>query len=201
MSEAVAIAAAFELPPGRYPEADTVDLFRRVLRGLDGQRSGVRPQEIDGLLTCPSGGVAGFDPYVHEKLISELGIRPALAETVNLGGADLRLDGRSRRDRDPGRAGERGHLHRRGQVHEAQRGRGGADGQSHQRQLAGDALRHLHSRALCPHRQPVHGRARGYRQQTSRGLRWPSANGPCSIRRRACTRRGRSRSATCWPRA
>ncbi len=65
MSEPVAIAAAFELPPGRYPESDTVDLFRRVLRGLMDNCPAVRPQEIDGILTCPSGGVAGFDPYVH----------------------------------------------------------------------------------------------------------------------------------------
>lgn len=86
MSEDVAIAAAFELPPGRYPESDCVDLFRHVLRGLMATCP-VRPQDIDGLLTCPSGGVAGFDPYVHEKLISELGIRPAIAEVINLGGA------------------------------------------------------------------------------------------------------------------
>jgi acetyl-CoA acetyltransferase len=86
MSKDVAIAAAFELPPGRYPDSDTVDLFRRVLRGLM-DTCPAKPQDIDGLLTCPSGGVAGFDPYVHEKLISELGIRPDLAETVNLGGA------------------------------------------------------------------------------------------------------------------
>ncbi|MGE3690116.1 MAG: thiolase family protein [Novosphingobium sp.] len=86
MSEPVAIAAAFELPPGRYPDQDCVGLFRQVLKGLIGQCP-IRPQDIDGLLTCPSGGVAGFDPYVHEKLISELGIRPAMAEVMNLGGA------------------------------------------------------------------------------------------------------------------
>lgn len=86
MSEDVAIAAAFELPPGRYPESGCFDLFRQVLKGLIAQCP-VKPQDIDGLLACPSGGVAGFDPYVHEKLISELGIRPAMAEVVNLGGA------------------------------------------------------------------------------------------------------------------
>lgn len=82
----VAIAGAFELPPGRYPESDTLDLFRRTLKGLMASLP-IGPQDIDGFLTCPSGGVAGFDPYVHEALISELGIQVAFAETMNLGGA------------------------------------------------------------------------------------------------------------------
>lgn len=86
MTEPVAIAAAFELPPGRYPQCEPFDLFRRVLAGLIASCP-AKPQDIDGLLTSPCGGVAGFDPYVHERLVSELGVRPALAETVNLGGA------------------------------------------------------------------------------------------------------------------
>ena len=84
--ENVAIAAAYELRPGRYPECDTFDLLRMVLRGLI-DASPAMPHQIDGLLTAPSGGVAGFDPYVHERLISQLGIRVRFAETVNLGGA------------------------------------------------------------------------------------------------------------------
>jgi acetyl-CoA acetyltransferase len=82
----VAIAGAFELPPGRYPQSSTLDLFRHALKGLISTVD-VAPSDIDGFLTCPSGGVAGFDPYVHEALISELGIRVAFAETMNLGGA------------------------------------------------------------------------------------------------------------------
>lgn len=85
-SSDIAIAAAFELAPGRYPSSDTLDLFRQALGGVIGSID-IRPEDIDGLLTSPSGGVAGFDPYVHERLIAELGIRPTFAETMNLGGA------------------------------------------------------------------------------------------------------------------
>lgn len=85
MSEAVAIAGAFELPPGRYSE-DDVALFRKVLQGAM-QSWPVRPQDVDGLLTSPCGGIAGYDTYIHNHLISELGLRPTFAETLNLGGA------------------------------------------------------------------------------------------------------------------
>lgn len=86
MSEQVAIAAAYELPPGRYPDRDAFGMFRAVLHGLLAS-SPAKPQAIDGLLTSPCGGVAGFDPYVHERLVSELGLKVRFAETLNLGGA------------------------------------------------------------------------------------------------------------------
>lgn len=86
MADSVAIAAAFEMPPGRYPDFDPSALFRHVLRGLI-TSCPIRPTDVDGILTSPAGGVAGFDPYFHEKLVSELGIRPRFAETLNLGGA------------------------------------------------------------------------------------------------------------------
>jgi acetyl-CoA acetyltransferase len=86
LAESVAIACAFEMPPGRYPELGTEDLFRTVLRGALSSWP-IKPQDVDGLLTHPSGTVAGWDIYFHDTLISELGIRPNFVETLNLGGA------------------------------------------------------------------------------------------------------------------
>lgn len=85
MSESIAIACAYELTPGRYP-TDDVGLFREVLKGA--LRSWpIRPGDVDGVLTHPSGGIAGYDPYIHDRLVSELGLTPAFVETLNLGGA------------------------------------------------------------------------------------------------------------------
>ena len=85
MSEPIAIAGAYELSPGRYP-GDDVALYRRVLQGAL-QRWPIRPRDVDGLLTHPSGGIAGYDPYIHTGLIAELGLQPTFVETLNLGGA------------------------------------------------------------------------------------------------------------------
>lgn len=87
MDEPVTIAGAYELAPGRYPDLDSLGLFREVLKGA--MRSWpVGPNDIDGLLTSPSGGSSGgVDTYVHDKLISELGMRPRFVETMNIGGA------------------------------------------------------------------------------------------------------------------
>jgi acetyl-CoA acetyltransferase len=75
------------MPPGRYPDLGPFDMFREVLRGAFAEWK-IRPQLVDGLLTSPAGQSAGqTDVYVHDKLISELGIRPTFAETINLGGA------------------------------------------------------------------------------------------------------------------
>jgi acetyl-CoA acetyltransferase len=38
-------------------------------------------------MTSPCGGIAGYDTYIHDQLISELGLQPSFAETINLGGA------------------------------------------------------------------------------------------------------------------
>ena len=82
-----AIAATYEMKPGRYPELDPFDMFREVLMGaIDSW--GIRPSDVDGLLTAPAGQSAGAtDTYVHDKLVSELAIHPRFAETMCLGGA------------------------------------------------------------------------------------------------------------------
>jgi acetyl-CoA acetyltransferase len=86
LTESVTIAAAYEMPPGRYQELSTEDLFRRVLKGALSSWP-IKPQDVDGLLTHPSGTIAGYDIYFHDRLVSELGIRPNFLETLNIGGA------------------------------------------------------------------------------------------------------------------
>lgn len=85
MTERAAIAGAFEYPAGRYPEMDAFDLYRAVLKGAIREWP-VRPQDIDGLMTHPCGYVNHPDNYVHDRLVSELGIRPTFLETINMGG-------------------------------------------------------------------------------------------------------------------
>lgn len=85
MNEPITIAGAFELPPGRYP-GDDVALFRMVLKGAM-EAWPVGPSDVDGVLTSPCGGIAGYDTYFHDRLISELGLQPTFVETLNLGGA------------------------------------------------------------------------------------------------------------------
>jgi acetyl-CoA acetyltransferase len=86
LTEPITIAAAYEMSPGRYPERSTEDLFRCVLKGALSEWS-IKPQDIDGLLTHPSGTIAGYDIYFHDRLISELGLRAKFVETLNIGGA------------------------------------------------------------------------------------------------------------------
>lgn len=82
MKEPITIAAAYELAPGRFHDCDAMAIFRKVAKGLMAEWP-VGPRDIDGLLTSPCDG----DTYIHDKLISELGIHPTFAETINLGGA------------------------------------------------------------------------------------------------------------------
>lgn len=84
----ITIAASFELKPGRYPDKSGHDLLRDIIKGAL-QAWPVGPKDIDGLLVTPSGqaGGAGVDVYIHDKIISEMGIRPTFAETLNAGGA------------------------------------------------------------------------------------------------------------------
>jgi len=86
LTEKVTIAGAFEMVPKRYPELDTNDLFRTVLRGAMASWP-VRPEDIDGVLATPSGSIMGYDTYIHGRLVSELGLRARFVETMNLGGA------------------------------------------------------------------------------------------------------------------
>ena len=82
----VAIAGAFELRPTRYANIDTLGLFREVLSGAM-RTWDIGPRQIDGLLTSPASDAAGVDIYIHDKLISESGLRPTIAQTMNAGGA------------------------------------------------------------------------------------------------------------------
>jgi acetyl-CoA acetyltransferase len=84
--EVVAIAAAYEMAPGRFPELSTEDLFRKVLKGALSSWD-IKPSDIDGLLTHPSGTIAGYDIYFHDRLVTELGLKAKFVETLNLGGA------------------------------------------------------------------------------------------------------------------
>lgn len=91
MDSAVAICAIHEMKPGRYPGLGPHDIFHAVLNGALPEWS-IRPQDIDGLLTCPGGQTSGAtDAYIHERLIAELGIQPGFAETISSGGATFAL--------------------------------------------------------------------------------------------------------------
>lgn len=84
----ITIAASYELKPDRYPDKSGHDLLRDIVKGALKQWP-VGPKDIDGLLVSPTGQASGGTPdlYVHEKLISEMGIKPTFAETLSLGGA------------------------------------------------------------------------------------------------------------------
>jgi acetyl-CoA acetyltransferase len=82
----VTIAAAYEMAPGRYPKLTCEDLFRKVIKGALSEWD-IKPTDIDGLMTHPSGTIAGYDIYFHDRLVTELGIKAKFVETLNLGGA------------------------------------------------------------------------------------------------------------------
>lgn len=84
MAEKAVIAGAYEMTPGRFG-VESLALFRDVLRGALAQWP-IRPQDIDGVLTHPCGTANAADIYFHDRLISELNIRPTFVETMNLGG-------------------------------------------------------------------------------------------------------------------
>lgn len=87
----VAIAASFELKPGRFPDTSPHNLYRHV--AISALREwGLRPSDVNGLLAVPSGqGVGAIDIYTHEKLGAELGLTPSFAETLNAGGASFAI--------------------------------------------------------------------------------------------------------------
>lgn len=88
MSEAVAIAAVSEMKPGRYPEKDGYALYIDVIRQFLSEWN-VKPNDIQGLLACPSGMASGegADIFIHEQLYEEMGIRPLFSDTMNTGGS------------------------------------------------------------------------------------------------------------------
>ena len=88
MALPVAIAAATEIRPGRYPDKLGDAMYFEVLRSFLDEWS-LRPQQIGGLLASPSGMAAGAaeNIFVHEVLCEELGICPAFAQTMNAGGS------------------------------------------------------------------------------------------------------------------
>ncbi len=88
MNTPVAIAAASEIKPGKYPELGAYDLYIEVVKKFL-EDWDVRPSDIDGLLACPAGMATGeyADIFVHEQLYEELGLQPSFAETINAGGA------------------------------------------------------------------------------------------------------------------
>lgn len=85
LSEQIAIAGAVELPARRYSELEPNDLYRAVLKAAIRDWP-VKPQDVDGILTTPGGGMRGHDTYMHDRLVAETGIRPKFLETLNLGG-------------------------------------------------------------------------------------------------------------------
>src|SRR3990172_13141525 len=91
MRNSPAIAAVFEMAPGRYPEYTTLGLYRDVLsQALAGW--GVRPAQLDGLLIPPADMAADRpDILMHERFIDELGIQSVLSETLFAGGASYGL--------------------------------------------------------------------------------------------------------------
>lgn len=58
LANAPAIAAVFEIPPGRYPDITAQGLQELVLaRALRAWQ--LDPRRVDGLLACPAGMAAG----------------------------------------------------------------------------------------------------------------------------------------------
>ncbi len=83
-----AVAAATEVPPGRYGKLGALDLYEFVVGRLLAEWQ-FDTAVVDGLLTAPAGMAAGgeIDIFVHERLADSLGIRPSFAQTMNAGGA------------------------------------------------------------------------------------------------------------------
>jgi len=89
--ERIAIAATYEMKPGRYPKLTPMDMYHHVLAGALSHWC-VRPHDIDGLFATPAGMAMGeTDIATHEKLAEALGIRPRISETLYAGGASFSI--------------------------------------------------------------------------------------------------------------
>lgn len=86
MIESVAIPCAFEIPASRYRDLDDLGILHKVIKGAMAEWP-VSPRDIDGMLVHPSGGISGYNIYVHDRLVSELGLQLNFLETLNIGGA------------------------------------------------------------------------------------------------------------------
>ncbi|MCC2656114.1 MAG: thiolase [Panacagrimonas sp.] len=88
----VAIAAAYEMRPGRYPQHDKLALQEAVVAAF--LRACPVPRDVvDGLLVTPAGMADGrsVDVFSHERLIDALGFSPRFSETLNAGGSSYCL--------------------------------------------------------------------------------------------------------------
>lgn len=88
MAPGVVITHAYELPPGRYPAEDSYSIYRYV--ALNALRDWeLRPLDVDGLFTPPSGIAINteIDVFTHERLSGDLGLYPRVSESVQAGGA------------------------------------------------------------------------------------------------------------------
>ena len=88
----VAIAAAYEMRPGRYPDHSNHTIQETVV-GEFLRACPVPRALIDGLLVTPAGmaGGGGADVFSHERLIDALGFSPRFSETLNAGGSSYCL--------------------------------------------------------------------------------------------------------------
>lgn len=88
MIDTIAVAATFELLPGRYPEEDAYGMYRRVLSAALREWQ-ISPADIDGIFAKPTGVAmnAEMDLFTHERIAEELGVHPRVAECVQAGGA------------------------------------------------------------------------------------------------------------------
>lgn len=84
----VAIAGAYELAPGRYPDVSSYGMYQKVIREAFTEW-GITPKDIDGVFAAPCGIAMGGSPelFVHERILEELGVQPRVAECINAGGA------------------------------------------------------------------------------------------------------------------
>lgn len=87
----IAIAASFELKPGRYPDLSPHDMYREVVkRALTEWK--IKPSDVDGFLSAPSGMTGGKpDALSHQKLVAELGLKVSMSETLSAGGASFTI--------------------------------------------------------------------------------------------------------------
>ena len=88
----VAIAAAHEIRPGRYPQYDKLAI-QEVVVGEFLRTCRVPREIVDGLLVTPAGMADGrsVDVFTHERLMDALGFSPRFAETLNGGGSSYCL--------------------------------------------------------------------------------------------------------------